>query len=488
MIRSLRVRLILTFTLIFGAIQLVLGVIGLTARETYIELYFDEQLMRRADSIVTQLIQAKSDYSSQQLTGFIDSGTSAIYFRDFYIQVTDSQGKLLGRSGDLGSYRLPIRTNELEKIRQGRRLFETLAGEAVEDVAGPARQLRMVTMFVRPDAREPVIIQVATSTQHVEESKSFLRRLFLVGIPAGLLAAAMASWFAADRAVRTIADVTHLATQTTPEKLGQRVDASTMDGEIGEMAKNINKMLDRLEAGFAAQQRFVHDASHEIKTPVSILLSEAQIMQIGTPEPAEVKKFVRSVQHEMQRLGRLIESLLMITRSDGRTLVTLSRIESVNDVVVECVSRCLPIAQKFKIGLTIQLPMPEEAPSGLAIRGDSELVDAMLSNLIRNAINYSPEGTTVLVKVTADADHVELAVSDDGPCIPDAEKEKIFERFVRGSTAGPRHGTGLGLAIARSVSELHGGRIRVEDGPDGKGCIFVIRLPLDLPPEMTQLG
>jgi signal transduction histidine kinase len=484
MIRSLRVRLILTFTLIFGAIQLVLGVVGLTARQSYIDAYFDDQLIRRADSIVTNFLKEPGRFSSERLSAMILSESRTPYFRDFYLQVSDTSGQVLGRSGNLAQFRLPMNPEALATAKQGRREYETLEGSAVDEVAGPMQQLRMVTVFIRPDARPPLFVQVATSTQHIEESKDFLRQLFLIGIPAGLAAAALASWFAADRAVHAIHDVTTLAGQTTPEEMGRRVNAAELEGEVGDMAKNINQMLDRLETGFNAQQRFIHDASHELKTPVSVLQSEAQVLQISKPTEAEYRKFVHSVAQEMERLGRLIESLLMITRAEGRHLVMLSRIESVNDLVVDVASRHVKLAQEQGLTLRILLHLPEDMPEhGFAIRGDPELCDAMLSNLIRNAIHYSPAGTLITVRVLADQQEVVIEVIDEGPCIPQAEQDKIFTRFVRGSTAGQRHGSGLGLAIAKSVADLHGGKITVEDGPEGQGCVFAIRLPLIGPDE-----
>jgi two-component system OmpR family sensor kinase len=479
MIHSLRARLILTFTLIFGAIQLVLGVIALTARESYIEGYFDEQLMRRADSIASRMIRIPGPFTSTELSDILGEDHHTGFFRDFYIQVTDAQGNLLGRSQELGRYRLPVKAEAIEMARLGKRQLETLAGEAVESVAGPATQLRMVTLYMRPPAKDPIVVQVATSTQHVDDSKDFLRGMFLIGIPIGLLAAAVASWFAADRAIHTIQDIKQLAAQTTPEHLDHRVDASSMAGELGDMAKHINQMLDRLEAGFNAQQRFIHDASHELKTPVSVLLSEAQVLEMSRPDEADYQKFVRSVQQEMHRLGRLVESLLLIARSDGRSLVTMHHLESVNDLAVEAVARNMAMAEQHQIKLCIELPMPEDVPDGVTIRGDADLCDAMIGNLIRNAIKYSPARTTVWVKVKPKGEKVEVQIIDQGPSIPPQEKEKIFKRFVRGSTSGPRLGTGLGLAIARSVAELHGGSISLWDGPDGVGCVFCVTLPLE---------
>ena len=488
MIHSLRVRLILTFTLIFGAIQLVLGVIGLTARESYIETYFDEQLLRRADLIVRQLVKSQRQFTAEELANILREDQHSSFFRDFYVQVVDTKGEILGRSEELGRYRLPTNLTHIEEAKLGKRLLETLAGEAVENVAGPATQLRMVTRYVRPPTREPILIQVATSTHHIDDSKTFLRTLFLIGIPMGLLAAAVASWFAADRAILAIRDINQLAAQTTPEHLDHRVDPSAMDNELGDMARNINQMLDRLESGFAAQQRFIHDASHELKTPVSVLLSEAQVMEMVKPTPQDYQKFVRSVQQEMQRLGRLIESLLMVTRSDGRNLVTMNHIGSVNDLVVETVSRNMSLARQHQINISVQLPMPEDAPNGLAIRGDAELCDAMIGNLIRNAIKYSPANTTVWVKVIPKNEHVSVQVSDEGPCIPEEERDAIFKRFVRGSTAGPRQGSGLGLAIARSVAELHGGQIHVDAIRDKHGCVFSVDLPLFIPENLGILS
>src|SRR5690606_3557979 len=112
-------------------------------------------------------------FDPNELSGILGEDHHTGFFRDFYIQVTDAEGTVLGRSAELGRYRLPVRAQAIEAARLGKRQLETLAGEAVESVAGPATQLRMATLFMRPPAKPPIVVQVATSTQHVDDSKDF---------------------------------------------------------------------------------------------------------------------------------------------------------------------------------------------------------------------------------------------------------------------------------------------------------------------------
>jgi signal transduction histidine kinase len=184
----------------------------------------------------------------------------------------------------------------------------------------------------------------------------------------------------------------------------------------------------------------------------------------------------------MRRLGSLMESLLTLTRSDGRNAVVRGQRISVNDAVVAAAQQGSALAQQRGVRLALELCGDEQEPTVLA---DRELLTAMVSNLLRNAIRFAPAGQAVEVTVRQrlheGAARVAIEVADRGPGIDPAAMTRVFDRFVHGVAAGGADagggGAGLGLAIARSVAELHGGGIRVADRPGG-GCVFTVELPL----------
>jgi signal transduction histidine kinase len=246
------------------------------------------------------------------------------------------------------------------------------------------------------------------------------------------------------------------------------------------MVTVINQMLERLEAAFRAQERFIADASHELKTPLSVLLAEAQVLTQQARTPEEYDRYVVSVQDQLRQLSRLVDSLLTLARADAGFPLANPAVVSVNDVVTEAVRRCEPIASRREVRLIPTLALPTEDGVEPAVRGDAALLCSLVENVIRNAIRHSGVEQAVEVDVCFAPPEILVAVRDRGPGIPAEHLEHVFDRFYhipRGEDPG--QGAGLGLAIAKGVAELHQGTIAVGGRPSG-GCEFVVRLPLYL--------
>jgi signal transduction histidine kinase len=295
--------------------------------------------------------------------------------------------------------------------------------------------------------------------------------------------------------------MTQAARRIGAERLAERLEGAEADDELGRLAHTLNEMLARLEAGFAQVRRFSADASHELRTPLTILKGEIEVALRSAREPAEYERVLASALEEVERMARMVDDLLMLSRADAgalrwdRGLVELDRL--VEDVAKQ--------GEALGRGRAIQVAIQSLEP--LIVNGDEQRLRQLLLNLVDNAVKYTPQGGRVTLSLRraggasgypvtpqpeASPDSpiarfpdrptpewAEIAVRDTGVGIPAESLPRIFERFYRVDDARSRDagGTGLGLCIARTIAEAHGGGIEVESVP-GAGSTFTVRLPL----------
>jgi signal transduction histidine kinase len=292
----------------------------------------------------------------------------------------------------------------------------------------------------------------------------------------GVAGAGIVGWFVSGMVTRRIERVSKAIREVSPTRLDTRIDLPAGNDEIGRMTADVNQMLRRLEVAFRSQERFMTEVSHELKTPLAALLTEAQVLKYAHADGERHHRFVLSVEEEMRRLSKVVESFLMLARfGHGRQFYAES-IVSLNDVALDAAEHAGLLARQSGVQVTLQLHDP--GPAGLEplIRGDMELMRIVADNLLRNAIQFSKRGGRVTIRVTCDDGGVLLQVRDQGPGVPEEYLDKIFDRFAQApGSPGVRQGTGLGLAIARGIIDLHRGSIAAENHAEG-GCLFTVRL------------
>lgn len=370
------------------------------------------------------------------------------------------------------------------------RYIETIRGKNIDAIVPDGHGLRMLTLFVTPKKLKdlerrrsvPFFIQVALPLSGVETSMARFRGNFLIVIPIALLVSAFASWLLARRSLSPIGRIAREARELTALRLDRRIAVPEGLDEVADMTSTINEMLDRLEAAFRAQERFIADAAHELKTPVATALSGTQVLLQKARSMEEYEEFVASLQDELRRIGQMVDSLLTLARADAGLSPGTASPVSVNEIVMSAVESCQPIAVQREVRLVPRLAMPGSHGAELIVVGDDDLLHTMVSNLIRNAIRYAPVETPVEVEVSAQNGQARIAVRDSGPGIDSAYQSRIFDRFFQVPSDQNRlKGSGLGLAIAKGVARLHGGEISVTNRPTG-GCEFVVKLPLRTQP------
>ena len=313
------------------------------------------------------------------------------------------------------------------------------------------------------------IVIVGRDTESAEETLATVARLLWISVPLIVVLVALTSWIIVGRALSPVERMRRQVDGVTANTLARRIDEPPVDDEIGRLARTLNGMLDRLEAAQAMQRRFISDASHELKSPLAALRQYAEVAR-AHPERIGLDELGDAVLDEGERLERLVQGMLVLANADEGAL----RLER-GDVDLD--DLLLDEARRLRDGGRIAVDT-----SGIAaarVQGDAGLMRQLVRNLVDNASRHATTGITLAVAPVPDATSVLLTVGDDGDGIPAAERERVFERFVRLDDARARDtgGSGLGLAIVREIAAAHGGTVRIEPVADDRGTRVVVTLP-----------
>ena len=315
-------------------------------------------------------------------------------------------------------------------------------------------------------------VLVARSTEAVDEAVAAVGGLLAVGLPLLLAVVAVTTWVVVGRALAPVEAMRAEVDEISAAALHRRVPDPPADDEIGRLARTMNRMLGRLEQAQARQRRLVADASHELRSPVATIRQHAEVA-LAHPGRTSAAELASTVLAEDLRLQRLTEDLLLLTRADEQSLALRRRPVDLDDLVFEEAER-LRDATGLRVDTT--------GVSAGRVAGDAAGLRRVLRNLGDNASRHARERLALSV-AERDATVV-LAVDDDGPGIPDADRERVFERFVRldGARARDDGGGGLGLAIVAELVAAHGGTVVAAAGPLG-GARVGVTLPRLADPE-----
>ncbi len=287
--------------------------------------------------------------------------------------------------------------------------------------------------------------------------------ILLIGIAGG-------GWIA-KRALRPVKNISGTAVKIAAGDLSQRISVVDTDDELGQLASVLNSTFARLEAAFAQQARFTSDAAHELRTPVSVMLTQTQGALTRERSATEYRETVEACQRAAQRMRRLIELLLKLARLDAGQEMMKRICFDLSQTTRECIEQVQPLADERTICINQDLKETE-------CSGDPEFLAQVITNLLSNAIHYNHESGQVRVSTEIQNGIALLTVADSGLGINEEDLPHIFDRFYRGdkSRTGSAGRTGLGLAISKAIVEAHGGTIEVASQP-GVGTTFVVRLP-----------
>jgi heavy metal sensor kinase len=336
---------------------------------------------------------------------------------------------------------------------------------------GPTQQrYRALVLPVQRLGQRQVAV-VAESLAGVEESTHQVLILFLLAGPAALAATALGGWWLARGALAPVERMAAKAREIGIDRLDERIAIPRAADEIGRLALTLNAMLDRLERGVDEKHRLIADASHELRTPLAVMRAELDVTLRGGDLPADARPVLESVREEVSRMSRTVDNLLTLAEVDeGRLGLLPTRLRL--DAAIDAAARPLgPLATEKGLRL-------RAGGEACEVDADPQRLHQALTNLIENAIKYARPGGEVAVTAWSRGDEVGVTVADDGPGIPAAAREQLFDRFYRvdGSRGRENGGSGLGLAICREIAGAHGGRVWVES-EEGRGSAFTLALP-----------
>jgi two-component system, OmpR family, sensor kinase len=296
--------------------------------------------------------------------------------------------------------------------------------------------------------------------------------LWLTAAGFGVLALGLAGgWWVATRAIRPIEDISATAVKIAAGDLTQRINAAETESELGRLAAVLNSTFARLEASFAQQAHFTSNASHELRTPVSVILMQTQTALSRERGPAEYREALQACERAAKRMRSLTESLLELARLDAGQEPMKRDPFDLTRAARDCAQLLQPLAARRKLKVQVE-------PKTIECQGDAERISQVITNLLTNAIEFNrDEGE---VRITAEANHSTtlLRVTDTGVGIAPDDLPHIFERFYRADKSRSRTQgrNGLGLAICKAIVEAHGGSIEVASEL-GAGTTFTVKLP-----------
>jgi heavy metal sensor kinase len=296
-------------------------------------------------------------------------------------------------------------------------------------------------------------------------------------LPPLLALAGLGGYLLTRRGLAPLGVMVEQSRKITGESLNTRLHVGQAAEELSALAVSFNELLSRLDQSFESMRRFVQDASHEIRTPLAVIRGEADVALANDRSPAEYKESLTVIQEESRRLSRLVDDLLNLARADaGRVQLRVQQLY-MNDLLADCCRSLQPLAAARKIQLECR------AAEDVAIDGDEELLRRMVSNLIDNAIRYTPVGGNVSTAIETDGLEVRVRVTDNGVGIAPEAAGHVFERFYRVDQARSRRnsetlsgGFGLGLSIVKWIAEAHHAAVELTSQP-GAGSTFTVRIP-----------
>jgi len=376
-------------------------------------------------------------------------------------------------------------------IGAGGRVFESipagrppLVGAAVRAGARPGHPTRITAPIAGREGpfRLHVIVAPAGRTLVLgrslagrEESLDHLRHELLFAAPLALLLATLLGYWLAGAALRPVEEMRRRAAAITPSTPGRRLPVPRAQDELSRLALTLNDMLDRLEAAFQHERRFVSDASHELRTPLALLRTELELALRRPRSHEELAEALASAAEETDRLTRLAADLLLIARSDQSSLpVRRQPVEA--QLLLETAARRFA-ARAGELGRKLVV---EDSPVA-SVSADAERIEQVLGALIDNALTHG-RGTVSLWAVAVSG-RVELHVGDEGDGFSDGFAARAFDRFSRADEARSRGGAGLGLAIVQSIAAAHGGTATAANREDGGADVWITLE--QLPAEVT---
>lgn len=380
-----------------------------------------------------------------------------------FIQIIDPTGKIGAKMNDMETDVVPVPYSTIEKGAKGEIVYET--------VENANSRIRIVTIPIIEN-NQVSRIQVGSSLADFDETMKKLFIIMVIGIPTSLSVIVVFGYFMAKKSLKPVDQIRKAAVKISSTNLEERIDIKGRKDELGRLAETFNAMIARLKDSFQRINQFSIDVSHELKTPLTILKGETEVVLRKERNNGEYKNLLQSNLEEIDRMAQIIDDLLLLSKADSQDIKLNIGNISLRDLVSDvCVNMKL-FADKKDIALVV------DDLADVRMAGDELKLRRMLWNIMENGIKYTQQGGIVTVSSYTNNGYVCINVKDNGIGISNDDIKYIFDRFYRADRSRKREsGSGLGLSISKWIAEAHKGFIEVVSQPS-KGSQFLIKLPI----------
>jgi heavy metal sensor kinase len=456
---SIGVRLTLWYLVLFAAAQLIFGAgMWFLARRSLYSIT-DDALKGQIDDLTNFLEAQKKNATVAKLQEEVAEAYLLEHSGDYLQIYDDSDGAWIFRADFLKQHELTAPSGRLTHAHYRNEQLE--------------RSLRFVSQRINVNGRV-FTVQTGLPIDQVDQTLALFRRYLLMFAPLLLFAAASVGFWLSRRALSPVDAITRTARTINASNLSDRLEKLTTGDELQRLSDTLNEMLGRIEHAFVRVTQFTADASHELRTPISLIRTEAEIALRRSRGDGEYREALRHVLLEAERSTVLVEELLTLARADsGRETLHIASVD-LSTIVREAGERWQELMATRNLTFSRKTTGAE-----VSVLGDRNALQRLLTLLLDNAVKYTPAPGTIELQLETRGSSAMIRVRDSGIGIAGEDQSKIFERFYRVDKARSRdlNGAGIGLAIAQWIVQQHRGSITVESLP-GKGSTFVVELPL----------
>jgi len=460
-LRSLRFRLVISYVVVFG---LLLGGVGLV---------FHYDLTHTIDRLQRELIDEDWDAAA----GFLDIRNGQATWtvdprkpdHSFIVDRLRRNLLIAGPDGSILEAANGYRIFGVETPSELRAIFES--GQTVwRTKTEPSGAVLLLRYGTFRSGNESCLLAIGRRVTDFSPLPATITGDFFLALPFLLLAAALTGWAIAGSALRPVNELAETAQRISGSNLDLRLQGRGANDELEKLIEAFNTMMDRLETNFDQIRHFSTDASHELRTPITIIRGQLEVAMMTARTPGDFRDAIATALQEVDRLSSIVRGLLLLSQAETGQIRIRNDEVSLSEIVAELGEQFTVVAADASVRLVV------DAPSVGLVRGDRTHLERLVTNLLSNAIKYTNPGGSVHVQLAETDTHVTLSVSDTGIGIAAEHLPRIFERFYRVSAGETRKGLGLGLSFVSWIAKAHGGEVTVTSEL-GKGTAFLVQIP-----------
>lgn len=454
---SVTARLTLLFATVSSSVLLILGLVIASLVEHHFEDMDLELLEGKLELIRQAVVKARAGGNLEAMAEPLEAALVGHHGLVVGVWRADGQAVYVSADADFPPDSIPPAGD-----KPFPRIWESPAGQRYRGIQGLAPTGR--------DGEAPARVAVATALAHHEHFMQSFRLAMWTVVSVAALLSGLLGWVAARRGLAPLRDIVRHAADITASKLDQRLADDAIPEELAEVVRTLNAMLARLESSFQRLSDFSSDIAHELRTPVSNLLTQTQVTLSRARSLAEYQDVLASNAEEFERLSRTIADMLFLAKADNRLLIPTREQVHLGAEVRGLLEFYEALAEEKALSLS--------CTGNAEVTGDRLMLRRAISNLLSNAVRHTPSRGHIAVELASDGQTASIRVENSGPGIAPEHLPRLFDRFYR-ADASRQHsgeGSGLGLAISLSIIQAHGGGIEVRSAAGL--TIFELRLPL----------